>query len=203
MGNPTLVGRSSSHYTRLARMFALELGVAHEFRAVLDLTTTDPVAYAGNPALKIPILIDAQGSLFGAENICRELVRRSGKSQVVMRGALQDRLVANAEELTLHVMTSEVTLIMAKFAGGAPPAKVVASIEGSLSWLDAQIDDILASLPAERTVSFLEVALYCLLEHLPFREILDVAPWSRLGAFVRQFGSGRPSAESTHYRFDA
>lgn len=203
MGHHTLVGRSSSHFTRVARMFAIELGVEYDFRPVLDLTTTDPAAYAGNPALKIPILIDEHGSLFGTENICRELVRHAGAAHVVLRGADSDRLVANAEELTLHVMSSEVTLIMAKVAGHAAPTKVVQSIEGSLSWLDAQLDAVLGRLPPKRALSFLEVALYCVLEHLPFRQVLDVTPWPRLVAFTRQFEAGRPSAESTRYRFDA
>ena len=41
MNHLALVGRSSSHFTRTARMFALELGVPHAFRPVLDLTTLD------------------------------------------------------------------------------------------------------------------------------------------------------------------
>ena len=32
----TLIGRSSSHYTRLARMFALEAGVPFQFQPVFD-----------------------------------------------------------------------------------------------------------------------------------------------------------------------
>src|SRR5688572_30144352 len=107
----TLLGRSSSHFTRTARIFALELEVPHQFRPVLDLTTSDPGAYADNPALKVPVLIDAEGGLFGTENICRELARRSGRrGQVVLRGDVADRIVANAEELILHAMAVEVTL---------------------------------------------------------------------------------------------
>jgi len=72
-----LQGRSSSHFTRTARIFALELGVAHVFRPVLDLTSQDAANYADNPSLKVPILIDEAGPLYGTENICRELARRS------------------------------------------------------------------------------------------------------------------------------
>src|SRR5215467_6864261 len=101
----TLVGRSSSHFTRTARVFALELGVAHGFRPVLDIGAREAGAFADNPALKVPILVDERGPLFGTENICRELARRSGKrDRVVLRGDVEDRLVANAEELTLHAM---------------------------------------------------------------------------------------------------
>lgn len=203
MTEPTLVARSSSHFSRTARMFALELGVPHTFRPVLDLTSLDRAAYADNPALKVPILVDDAGALFGTENICRELARRSGKAaSVVLRGDVGDRVVVNAEELTLHVMSSEVTLIMAKMTGSAPPKKVAASIENSLDFLDEHVDAVLAALPAGRLVSFVEVTLFCLVTHLPWREVMDVSRWARLGDFGRRFGE-RESARSTEYRFDA
>jgi len=201
----TIVGRSSSHFTRVARVFAHELGVPHVFQPVFDLTSLDASAYAGNPALKIPVLVDEQGALFGAENICRELVRRSPSAAlVVMRGDVRDRIVANAEELALHVMSAEVTLIMAKMAGdaGLAPPKVSRSIEESLGWLEEHVDALLAALPPQRAFSFIEVALFCVMTHLPFRGVMDVAPWARLGAFCERFGE-RESARSTAYRFDA
>lgn len=205
MGPMTLVGRSSSHFTRVTRMFALELGVPHAFQPVLDLTTLDAAAYANNPALKIPILVDDRGALFGTENICREIVRRSARgAEVVLRGDVADRVVANAEELTLHVMTAEVGLIMAKMAGDpslAPP-KVSRSIESCLRHLDGTLDAVLAAMPPARALSFVEVALFCVVTHLPFREVMDVTPWSRLADFCRRFGE-RDSARATTYRFDA
>jgi glutathione S-transferase len=199
-----LVGRSSSHFTRTARIFALELDVTFSFRPVLDLTALDADAYADNPALKVPVLIDEHGPLFGTENICRALVCCSAKAgRVVMRGDVSDRVVANAEEMTLHVMTSEVSLIMAKMAGDvrlAPP-KVTRSIENALHYLDAHVDAVQEALPADRTLSFLEVTLFCVAMHLPFREVMDVSSWSRLGDFCRRFGE-RESARATTYRFD-
>jgi glutathione S-transferase len=205
MSEIVLIGRSSSHFTRLARIFALELGVPHAFRPVFDLTTVDPAAYGGNPALKIPVLVDAQGPLAGAENICRELARRSGRAAgVALRGEAGERVVANAEELVLHAMASEVSLIMAKMAGDDRPAppKLSRGLENCLTYLDENVDAVLAALPASRAFSFVEVALFCLVTHLPFRQVLDVTPWARLGAFSRQFGR-RESAKATEYRFDA
>lgn len=199
-----IVGRSSSHFTRVTRIFALELGVEHGFRPVFDLTVLDADAYAGNPALKVPILVDEKGPLFGTENICRELVRRSGKTNVTMRGDVHDRTVMNAEEITLHVMASEVALIMAKTAGDdrlATP-KVRASIENGLDHLDANVDAMVAALPRDRALSFAEVTLFCLLTHLPFREVMEITKWSRLRAFAETFGE-RPGAQATPYRFDA
>ena len=184
-------------------MFALELGVPHTFRPVLDLTSSDMAVYADNPALKVPILVDESGPLFGTENICRALARRSDRAaRAVLRGDTPARIVANAEELVLHVMSSEVTLIMAKLTGAALPPKVTASIENSLDFLDAHLEAALAALPADRLTSFLEVALFCVVTHLPWREVMDVSRWTRLGDFARTFGQ-RDSARATEYRFDA
>lgn len=203
MGDLVLHGRSSSHFTRVARVFALELEVPHTFRAVLDLTSLDAAGYADNPALKVPILIDEHGPLFGTENICRELARRSSKAAgCVLRGASNDRSIANAEELVLHVMSAEVNIIVAKLAGNTTvPAKVTRSIENSLDYLDQRLDAVLARLPADRTLSFVEVALFCVVTHLPFRQVLETSRWQRLTAFAQGFAE-RASARSTEYRFD-
>ncbi len=198
----TLVGRSSSHFTRVARVFAHELDVPHAFRPVLDLASAELATYADNPALKIPVLVDEQGSLFGTENICRALAERSGKrTNVVLRGDVDDRLVANAEELTLHAMSAEVVAILAQASGGQASPKVLPSLENSLGWLDAHVDDLLGRLPSGK-VAFVEVALFCLVTHLPFRQVMEVDRWSRLGAFRQRFGE-RTSARATEYRFDA
>jgi glutathione S-transferase len=198
-----LVGRSSSHFTRTARLFALELGVPHQFRPVLDMTTLDRSAYAGNPALKVPILIDAQGPLYGTENICRAFTRRSGLGQrVVLRGAVDDRLVANAEELVLHAMGTGVILIVtASGANLAPPAKLRVSLENALAFLDTNLDGVLAALPSNRLLSFFEAALFSVITHLPFRKLMDPRGYTRLMAFCATFGE-RASARATEYHFD-
>lgn len=199
----TLVGRSSSHFTRTAQLFARELNVPYELRPVLDLTALEQRNYADNPALRVPILIDEQGPLYGTENICRELVRRSGHAVlVVMRGDVSARHVANAEELILAAMSAEVSLITAKTAGAAVTPKLLRSIENCLSYLEQHLDGVLQALPAERRLSFVEVTLFCLVRHLPFRDIMSVEPWPRLLAFCERFGE-RASARSTEYRFDA
>jgi hypothetical protein len=71
-----------------------------------------------------------------------------------------------------------------------------------LRYLDDNVHAVLAALPRDRILSFVEVALFCVLRHLPFREVMDVSSWTRLGDFARQFGE-RESAKSTEYRFDA
>jgi hypothetical protein len=91
---------------------------------------------------------------------------------------------------------------MAKFTGAALPPKIAASLENSLDFVDAHIEAALAALPADRLTSFLEVSLFCVVTHLPWREVMDVSRWIRVGAFARGFGQ-RDSARATEYRFDA
>ena len=176
---------------------------------MLDLTSVEAADYGGSPALKVPVLLDASQPdepwLIGTENICVHLVRLSGKrASVVMRGDVQERVVLNAEELTLHVMQSEVALIMAKIAGDArlAPPKVSRSIENSLSHLDRTIDAALAALPEGRAFSWLEVSLFSLLRHLPFREVMGIDAYPRLVAFAGAF-EARESARATGFRYDA
>ncbi|MFL5305037.1 MAG: glutathione S-transferase family protein [Polyangia bacterium] len=200
----TLVGRSSSHFTRTARMFAMDLGVPFEFRAVLDMTVTDPAVYGDNPALKVPVLVDAGGALFGTENICRELARRSGRrDRAVLRGDVGDRLVANAEEMVAHVMQTDVIVVMQGIVDApGPAAKVRRSLENALAFLDAHVDQVIAMLPSDRHVSFYETTLYCLVTHLPWRKVMPVDAYARLAAFSAAYGT-RASARATEYRFDA
>jgi hypothetical protein len=73
LASPIIIGRSSSHFTRI---FAAELRIDCAFQVVRDLMSSDPGDYGGNPALRIPVLQTPQGTWFGALNVCRELWRR-------------------------------------------------------------------------------------------------------------------------------
>jgi glutathione S-transferase len=200
-----LVGRSSSHFTRITRIFAEELDVAHDFQPVLDLTSLNRADYADNPTLRVPILHTEAGTWFGALNICRELARRSTRSVDVVWPEELDHVAANAQELGLQAMASEGVLIMAKVSGTNSEdrylEKLRVALVNSLEWLDAHVDEAVSSLRAERGLSTLEVTLFCLTTHLEFREILSVAPYARLSDFVSRFAE-RASVQRTPYRFD-
>jgi hypothetical protein len=71
---------------------------------------------------------------------------------------------------------------------------------GTLRWLDQNVDAALAELPA-RDLSYLEVALFCLMTHLEFRKVLVTEPYERLRAFTAVFGE-RESARATPFVFD-
>lgn len=200
-----IVGRPSSHFTRVARLFAEELGLDHDFELVRDLLSRDSADYAGNPALRLPVLKTRDASWFGVLPICRELARRSERRlRVVWPEHLEQPLLANAQELTLQGMATEVSLIMGGLSGSAeanPHAvKLRTSLTNTLSWLDAALPEALAALPAARDLSFLEVTLFCFVEHLAFREILPIEGYPNLVEHCAGFRA-RPSAAKTLYRF--
>jgi glutathione S-transferase len=201
-----IVGRSSSHFTRVTRIFAAELGIAAVLRVVPDLGSSRAADYAGNPALRVPILEAPSGVWFGALQVCRELARQSQRElRLIWPEAFEQPLLANAQELTLQAMSTEVSLIMGSQGGselpGAHRAKLSASLRGCLEWLEQHVDALLAALPA-RDLSYLEVTLFCLFTHLDFRAVLPTAEYVRLAQFSARFAE-RASARSTPYRFDA
>ena len=63
------------------------------------------------------------------------------------------------------------------------------------------LDPARAKLPSPRDLSLFEVTLFCLLEHLVFRETLPLVPYPALLRFAAEFRE-RPSARRTTYRFD-
>lgn len=201
-----LIGRSSSHFTRVTRIVAAEVGVELELVPIHDLRSHDPAVFGGNPALKLPSL-RADGELvFGTENICRRLVARAASgTRVVLPEHVDGAVARNAQELVWHGMAAQVQLVLGTAAGialdNAFLAKVAASFHGALGWLDANLAAALAELPSPRTASVLEISVFCLVEHLAFRETISVAPYAALRAFAEAFAT-RPSAQRTPYRFD-
>ena len=197
-----LIARSSSHYSRVVRMFAHELAVPYELVVVRDLTSLDETAYA-NPALKIPSLQVDGSTLFGTENICRRLAELAPQKRTVLFPEhLTDDLSRNAQEMVWHAMSAQVQMVMA-MVGKLPLdnpvfAKGRAGFEGALRWLDENFPRL--TLPPH-DLSLLEVTLFCLIEHLTFRKTLSPEAYPALVAFARDFGE-RPSAVATAYRFD-
>jgi len=205
---PVIVGRSSSHFTRVTRIFAAELRVDCSFEVVRDLQSPNAADYAGNPALKLPVLRTSAGTWFGALNICRELSRHSSLTpqRIVWPEDLDQPLLANTQELVVQAMATEATLIMAKRMGGSDAsdhqAKMRKSLLNTLSWLEQNAKHALAALPADRALSYLEVTLLCLVTHLEFVHLLPSASYPELNGFCQHFAA-RPSVNTTSFHFDA
>ncbi|MBL8268453.1 glutathione S-transferase family protein [Steroidobacter sp.] len=202
-----IVGRRSSHFTRLTRVFAEELGVAHEIAAIYDMTLRDPAIYADNPALKLPILRCDDGVIFGAENICRALAERAPSSpRLVWPEQLKSNVSRNAQELVWYCMAAQVQLVFGTVVAQLPAdnlyfEKARTGFVGALHWLDTNLSLALGALPADRQLSLFEASLFCLVDHLQFRKTVPVEPYSALLSFTQAFAE-RPSAQRTTYQFD-
>ena len=200
-----IVGRTGSLFTRLPLIFAEELSVAYDLVAIKNLAAMEPDVYAGNPALRMPILRENDSVVFGAENICRAVAERAATpARIVWPEDLGDVLSRNAQELVWHCMATQVQILMGTHVGKLPRdnvffAKARAGLEGGLGWLDEHAADVLAALPQQRNLSLFEVALYCLIEHLQFGPTVAVSNHASLLSFACQFGT-RASAQRTAYR---
>ncbi len=202
-----IVGRQSSHYTRLVRMLALELQVEAGFEPILDLLSEDPATFCGNPALKLPALRVDGEVVWGSQNACRAIARRAagGEARVFWPEQARTPLLMNAHELVAHAMAVQVEIVFHEFVARRPPdvasRKRRASLANTLAWLDARLPSIRAECPADRLL-LLELMLFALLEHLPFRNPTDLTSFPALRAFADAFRS-RSSARATPYAFDA
>lgn len=202
-----IVGRSSSHFTRVAQMFAIELSVPFELVPIYELGAMDSSLFGGNPALKMPALRRGESVLFGTENICRALAEMSscGK-RVVWPEELRHDVARNAQEMVWHAKAAQVQLIvgtrLAKLPADNPYfVKGRKGFVGALEYLEQHLATVLSMLPSPRDLSLFEVTLFCLVEHLQFREMVPIEPYSSLAGFAKEFGA-RPSARSTPYRVD-
>ncbi len=207
--SPTIeiVGRQSSHYTRQVRLLAHELGVDYTLQPIHDLLGEDPATFAGNPALKLPAVRQGDIVIWGSLNACRWIARQApgGATRVAWPEGATTPLLMNAHEVVAHAMAAQVEVvfhdIVSKRPADATSRKRRTSLTLCLAWLDAHLDAIHAELPAERIALF-DLGLFCLLEHLPFRNPMDLSRMPRLTGFAGEFGL-RASARATPYRFDA
>lgn len=202
-----IVGRRSSHYTRLVRLFAEEVGRPCRLLPVTDLGSLSPDNYGGNPALKLPVLQTEAGSIFGAENICRVLAQgQRSAPRIVWPEDVVAPHARNAQELAWHGMQAQVQLAFGGQIAALPPEnifvrKAAAGLSNTLRWLDDNLSAVMSDLPPARDLSFFEATLFCLFEHVRFRGTVATHAYPALSAFAETFAR-RPSALKTPYGFD-
>ena len=201
-----IIGRQGSHYTRMARLLAHELGVDYTLQPIYELLSEDPAVFGGNPALKLPALRQGDTVIWGSQNVCRALARSvpGGESRVFWAEDARSVLLMNAHEIVAHTMAVQVEVvfheIVSKRATDTASHKRRASLENCLAWLDANLPAIRAELPSDR-IRLFELALYSVLEHFGFRNPMDLSAAPQLTGFVAEFGQ-RASAQATPYRED-
>jgi glutathione S-transferase len=180
--------------------------VSCEFIPVYDLSSLDARDYAGNPALKLPVLVRDDVAVFGAENICRSLVELTPEPRnIIWPEDLRSVQARNAQELVWHAMQAQVQLAFGTQIAKLPVdsvyfVKADTGMRNTLEWLDERVSAVIEDLPP-RDLSLLEASLFCLLEHLEFRATVSLTSYDHLLAFARTFGE-RQSAQQTPYVFD-
>ena len=205
MAELTLIGRRSSHYSRTVRIFAAELGVEYRLTPVIDLMSLDAQTFAENPALKLPVLRAGNDYIYGTLNICRVIAQSSAAPRRIgWPESFNTPLLMNAHELLAHAMATEVEIVMHEVVAHRPPdtasRKRRTSLLNCLTWLDKELRSIRSAFDGY-DLSYFEVGLFCLLEHIPFLNPMDLSAMPTLLAFVEEFGA-RESARATPYQFD-
>ncbi len=206
MSSIQIVGRRSSPYTRMTLIFAEALQLPYELVPIYDMTDLERDGYAGNPALKLPILRRGAAVLFGTLNICHALAETAQRpADIVWPEQLRDDRSRNAQELVWHCLSAQIQIIMGTLVGKLPAdnvffVKLRTGMANSLQWLDAHHASTIAALPP-RDLSVYEVALFCLVEHLDWRGTMSIDAYPALREFTRTFGATTP-AQRTPYQFD-
>lgn len=170
-----LIGSSTSPYVRRIRLLLADAGQGYEFSDLNIYGSDRDLLKQQTPALKIPVLIDGDQTLYDSRVISRYLQTRLGLQALSWQ---QENLLT----LVDAVNDSWVTLLMAQRSG-----------------LDVTEDRLLFNLQRERidsTLSALDervsegefevwqypaICLYCLLDWGLFRELVDLEqhPWLR------------------------
>jgi glutathione S-transferase len=208
MSNVQIIGRRSSLFTRMALIFAEELSVAYELVPIYDMTVMGPEAYAGNPALKLPILRRGESVLFGTQNICRAIAESAAArmDDIAWPEDSSDDRSRSAQELVWHCMSAQVQIVFGSVICKLPAdnvffTKARAGLQGSLQWLDSHLDEVLSAMSSSRRLSLFEVSLFCLIEHLEWRKTMQMDCLPSLAEFAASYGK-RPACQRTAYAFD-
>lgn len=191
-----LHGTPLSHFTRKIRILAAELAIPVEFVPTPSVMATVPAAYADNPLMRIPTLVDGDTTVIDSDHIARYLVgNHDPADRLGVRSERVDDL--NRLAVTSGVMANEVVLILAK-RGGLEDIegvvyfqKLMAAIDGGLAWLDQHVE------PDGPGFDYRDIALVCMWQHLAHYGLRALTPYARIAARVARFADRPSVAPST------
>lgn len=183
-----------SHFARKVRILLHELDVPFELHFVEDLLSSDPKDFGGNPILRIPTLVDGDAWVVESDQIARHCAERFDPTDrhAVLSLSLRQR---NALSMINAAMAAEVEILLSQRSGIEEIESLkyfrrhYRVIEHCLAWLE----EAGPSLWTQQGLSYLDIALVCMWEHLEHYETipnLDAFAW--LTQQVDQW-KGRPS----------
>ena len=193
MSRLQLHGTPLSHFTRKIRVLLAELGIDFDFVRPPGVLVAGTQAYGDNPLMRVPTLVDGDDHIFESDHIARHIVRRFDPTDQfgVRSDAVED---LNRLAALTGIMANEVTLILAKRAGGVDMTapyfgKLMTAIESGLAWLDARA-------PTGDRFDYRDITLVCAWQHLEHYKLLSVDRYGTLAARVARFAT-RPSVVAT------
>lgn len=191
-----LYGTPLSHFTRKLRILLAELEVPHEYVRTTSVLATSAAAYADNPLMRAPTLVDGDEMLIESDHIARYLV---GKFDPADRFGVRSERVADLNRLAVvnGIMNNEVVLLLARRGGVADLEgvvyfrKLLQAIDQGLAWLEAHTD------PQRDGFDYGDIATICLWQHmLHYAFTPGLTNYPRVAARVDRFAA-RPSVART------
>lgn len=182
---PDLYGTPRSHFTRIVRILCLELDL--EVREIDVGNVGGAELFAGNPLMAVPVLVDAQNTIFDSHDICRYLVQRQGRDPLGVDGL--DWAGHNMITVIRGVMTAEVRLILAARCGMDTTVGVFVKarevLRSGLAWIDARIEEPVG-------LTYAGVCTVAMWDHLVLYELAepnDAPSIARLATRLDDFAS--------------
>ena len=162
-----------SHFSRKIRLLFDFYGVAYESIDVGNVAQADAAKFAGNPVMRVPVLVDGATWMLESDHIAGYLVGKvdpQDRFHVLTR----DAPTLNARAMLNAVMSEEVKVIIARRTE-VPTEKYVffdkalKMIEGGLAWLEANASVFNTDHPR-----YLEFHLVCAWDHLEYYELVPL-----------------------------
>jgi glutathione S-transferase len=191
-----LHGTPLSHFTRKVRILLAELDVPFEMVWARSVLAPTPDAYADNPLMRVPALVDGDQLVIDSDHIARHVVARFDPGdRLGVRSERVDDL--NTLAVLDGIMDNEVVLLLAKrggvseLEGVAYFRKLFSAIDRGLAWLDGHID------PDADRFDYRDVTLICLWQHLVHYQLIPgLDRYPRIAARVARFAE-RPSVAAS------
>ncbi len=194
-------GTYPSHFTRKVRIVLQELRIPYEFSILTNLMAVGEEHFANNPLHQLPILEDGTRKLVESDLICEYLLEKYGHGEMSVYP--EGDIVEHKQRLAIMNggMDSGVKIIRGQRNGISNEYPFFqqerAALRSALRWLDMDLGNKLFYGP-QKTLSLLELNLFCFLEWALFREMVETFdPYPNLKNFLAPH-KNRPSFVRTH-----
>jgi len=187
-----------SHYSRKVRILLDLWQLPYQFVDIGNVTNTDQDVFAGNPLMKVPVLVDGSQWIIDSDIIAQYLVEKyDPKDRYRVKELDWARL--NIRAVMNGMMQEEVKLILAKRTGVPIDQyeffhKSKQVLSQGLNWLETNASNFDSKNPG-----YLEFHLLCLWEHLDFFHFIDQSLDLPQLRFIYHELSQQPSIQKTSF----